>query len=269
MKREWIWLAGAMLWMLAACGGGGGGDSGSSGSSGGSSSSLLTLTPTSLTANLQQGESQSIEFKATPHGSFTSTVYVLFVDPQGVLGAAPTLSQNSDGTFSSKMGISRSLAVGTYTGNIEIHLCYTSTCASEYAGSPVKLPYSIKISNTGSAYTGPAVLTPASLSLAFRYGEYPAFTITAMPQSSTQISGTVYLVTFTSGVVLNSAVPARHNADGSFTADFHAVTSPNPGTSSITSSGSFDVRLCDSAACTTQYGPTSTMPYTYTISPGN
>lgn len=266
MKREWIWLAGVVLFMLSACGGGGGGgDSGSSGSSGGGSSSLLTLAPASLSANLQQGEGLSIDFKATPHGSFTSTVYVLFVDSESVLAATPTLSQNGDGTFSSRMGISRNLAVGTHTGNIEIHLCYNSTCNSEYAGSPVKLPYSIKVSAPGTAYTGPAVLTPASLALAFRYGEYPAFTITAMPQSSTQISGTVYLVTFTRGVVLTQAVPARHNADGSFTADFHAVSSPTPGVGM----GSFDVRLCDSAECTTQYGPTSTMPYTYTISSGS
>ncbi|MBC3919004.1 PQQ-binding-like beta-propeller repeat protein [Undibacterium sp. CY18W] len=146
----------ALTLTVTACGGGGGGSSAgqtSSTSTGNvnvpavSNDPGLTLDPSVLTAVVLQGDSLSVPVIAHANKNFPSFVNIGIVDTAGVLNTNPTIYGLDATTYRAMLTTSPKLAVGTYSGVIEVRLCkdFAVICAQPHEGSPWKLPYSIEV----------------------------------------------------------------------------------------------------------------------------
>lgn len=143
MRRLFLVLVGALA--LGACGGGGGGG-GSSAAAG--STPALALSPASLSATFEVGESVTLPVDAVAQVAVTGTVYVVIQDSNGVINPIVPITSNLNGSQTATFQTSSSLAAGTHTGNIEVRLCRDAGCTSQYPGSPVLLPYTFTVANT-------------------------------------------------------------------------------------------------------------------------
>jgi hypothetical protein len=135
-------LALGLFALLTSCGGGGGG--GSSGSK-----PALIFTPSTLTANFRAGTFASVTVRATATdpGSYNGTLYVYIVDAKQVLAGTPSLSAVDSSTIAATLYTSASLAPGHYQGTFQVQLCRDVNCNSQYAGSPVPLPYDFTVTD--------------------------------------------------------------------------------------------------------------------------
>lgn len=143
--------------ILAGCGGGGGGGGG--GASAGNTGSTQPEVPPALTFStpVLKATFASQSFTTFPvTGSIArpsdfdgaTKVYVLVVDDKGVL--SPTVNAAVSGTsFSAILSPSTSLAAGLYTGSLSVKLCRDASCASQFPGSPVSLPYEFHVAPAG------------------------------------------------------------------------------------------------------------------------
>lgn len=211
---------------LAACGGGGGG--------GGDSArpALLTFAPTSVTANVQEGTSATITVRGTGSDALlqsNSALYVFVVDPSRVLLPDVQLSNVDDKTLAATLHTSPSLAVGRYRGNFQVRVCRDPNCTSEFAGSPVPLPYDITI----TAAPLVAVATTSTQATVNR-GATLAQTFTA------QVSGPSLAWTATASAPWISVSPASGTGPGSFT-----IRYLTPDLAEGTYSGTVTVRSSD------------------------
>lgn len=103
--------------------------------------SLLRFAPGRLTSNFNEGDSPSLELLGTPLASFTGTLYVLVEDRAQVLAAVEPVVVNQQGQAVTRVRPRETLPLGLHEGTLQVHLCRTATCSSEYPGSPVPLPY--------------------------------------------------------------------------------------------------------------------------------
>lgn len=125
---------------LAACGGGGGGG-------GNANDPQITLSPSSLTANVEAGTSATLSVRATVGNpaALTGTLYIYIVDSRQVLTGTVNITPVDARTLTATVFTSPSLAIGQHTGTLQIQLCKDAQCASQYAGSPLPLPYTITV----------------------------------------------------------------------------------------------------------------------------
>lgn len=142
MKRLLAAL-GAFGWLtlLASCGGGG------DGGGGGTTSAGVTFSPPVLTANVKAGTSATLNVVASvPDSSaINGSVYAAVVDSQQVLTGPVNLSALSARSYSATVFTSPTLAAGRHQGALQVLLCREPSCASQYPGSPVPLPYDLTI----------------------------------------------------------------------------------------------------------------------------
>lgn len=145
MRSMWAVLCAAFL--VTACGGGGGGGGGGGSSPG--APALLSFNPSTVTANVEIGTSATLTVRATARDTsqFSSTVYVFVVDTAQVLTSDVQISAIDATNVSATLHTRPALALGRYQGNFQVKLCRDSACASEFAGSPVALPYDITVAN--------------------------------------------------------------------------------------------------------------------------
>lgn len=140
--------------LLAACGGGGGGasDAGSLGRG-----AWLTFAPAQIDLTLLPNTATSFSVTATSSKTIAETINVGIVDNTGVISPNASIRANSSMSYTATMTTNAALRAGTYTGNIEVRLCYDipTVCARPVDGSPWQLPYNIKVVDASTlSYAG-------------------------------------------------------------------------------------------------------------------
>ncbi|MDP5008974.1 MAG: BACON domain-containing protein, partial [Glaciimonas sp.] len=170
---------------LSACGGGGGSSDSPSIPDAGitpPSSPALTFNPSTIAQTLKEGESETINLTATVNHpsdfNGASIVYTYFIDDKGVLLPNAQFIRNSATNYSIILSTSATLAAGSYRDNITVKLCRDSNCNSQFAGSPMLLPYALQVTPTtapfyalaamplnASMHLGGAALAPATVTV--------------------------------------------------------------------------------------------------------
>jgi hypothetical protein len=143
-------LSSTIAAILAGCGGGGGSDAPSI-----PVKPTLTFTPTVATATVQAGRSATLNTDATvttpADFANASSVYAFVIDTTGVIFPEVQISQTSSTSFRAVMQTVPTLAEGKHTGSFTVKVCRDRSCAQQFPGSPMQLPYDI------------AVLSPAAV----------------------------------------------------------------------------------------------------------
>lgn len=129
--------------VLASCGGGGGGDA----AAGGGNSSHLTFTPSSIQVVQTQGFEETITERVTisPEPTGSQFLAVIAADQPVVQTGQISLTVNPDDSATVTMATDRTLAAGTYDGQLTLHLCRDVQCKDEVSLTGNVLPYSIKV----------------------------------------------------------------------------------------------------------------------------
>jgi len=140
-------LPAILLATLAGCGGGGGGDSGPPPLP---DVTLVQDTQATWTATSSTGRSfdmQRITGHATGDVSKLSgrTLYVQLSGANGLVDPAPRILANSSGNFQVEIDGTTLATAGDYTGQIAVTACFDVACTQPLKGSPVTLPYRLKV----------------------------------------------------------------------------------------------------------------------------
>ena len=111
-----------------------------------------TVTPTNINLDVFQDELLPMVFTAniTNTSSLfgngtTASVYPRFTDSSGKFDVSATqlTTSSSARTVTANVVPKSTLAPGTYSGNVELRLCTTTACTTEYSGSPITVPYNL------------------------------------------------------------------------------------------------------------------------------
>ncbi|MES2582231.1 MAG: PQQ-binding-like beta-propeller repeat protein [Pseudomonadota bacterium] len=129
------------FWLMA-CGGGSGG---------GTTAPVTplpawTVTPAAMTAAPDVTLPSSAVFTAASN-VFQDPVYIQAVDPQNVVYLLQSSRRVDGGGYQLTLATSKRLAVGRYTGSVELRFCPVSDCAQQHPGSPQRVPYDITVVN--------------------------------------------------------------------------------------------------------------------------
>jgi hypothetical protein len=139
--------------LLTACGGGGGGGSPDTGTP--AATPALTFSPSTVTANIGAGTSQTLNVTATvvrpSDFANAASVFASLTDSTGVILPAAQVVRDSDTQYHAVLQSAPTLAAGNYKGNFSVKLCRDSACASQFPGSPVNLPYDFTVVPAGQA----------------------------------------------------------------------------------------------------------------------
>lgn len=98
-----------------------------------------------LFAEYDVGDSRSMSVTGTINLSINAGAYVRMTDTGAAIDPSWSSFPNYDGTFSMRFQPLPNLPAGVHTGNVSIQFCKASLCAEEYAGSPVTLPYEVRV----------------------------------------------------------------------------------------------------------------------------
>ena len=136
------------------------------------SSPALSFAPVTVAATFSAGTSQALNASAvvTRPADFAgvANVYAYVVDDSGVILPTALVTQTSPTTFSVRMNTVPTLSQGAHNGNFSIKLCKDSACATQFAGSPIVLPYELTV--TAQALPQIAASASAPLSATVRAG---------------------------------------------------------------------------------------------------
>lgn len=102
------------------------------------------VSPNRLSVNSDQDEIPTLQL-AVNLPSSTGTAFTEFVDKAGVFqfsGGPVTVSGQG---LNRVLTLNPTLAPGSYTGQIELHICKVQPCTQELPGSPVIVPYAITL----------------------------------------------------------------------------------------------------------------------------
>lgn len=149
----YTWQAIALASLLAACGGGGGGSdpeiAAPLASSPAAVAAALSFSPALVGAAFEAGTSSTINVTATVNRpadfSAAAAVYAYVIDDTGVILPNAQVLQNSPLQYSVILHASPSLVAGKYNGNFTIRLCQDIACATQFPGSPMRLPYEFQV----------------------------------------------------------------------------------------------------------------------------
>jgi hypothetical protein len=183
------WMACVLLMVVSACGGGGGGVQVVAG---------LKFAPPQLVATTPVGISSVVSVTATRDPSvITGSLYVGVVDQGSMFTDTFEINpvSNTVATVSFHTNTTNN-APGVYNGTLKVYLCKDYYCKSEYAGSPVLLPYSVTVTLSPTAVT----LNPSSISLSTDVGVSVQAVLSgqvgsaagAMPQFAVQDSAGIF-----------------------------------------------------------------------------
>jgi hypothetical protein len=187
--------------ILAGCGGGG-----SVGSTGNpDSASAPAASPVSV-GNVQfqpmdyeafEGDDPipALTITADVSGDFSKlqdrTVYVGVEDPDQLFGAAPSVSLAPNGLGIQLMLLTRSpnTKTGDFRSEIKVNVCMDSACRQQFAGSPFKVPYHVKI------LPGLKFVEQGNINLTAKFGSVPLpswSTAVVLPAGATNLRGAVF-----------------------------------------------------------------------------
>jgi len=102
-----------------------------------------TLQPASITLTDYLDELAAVVVTATPTSS-ANPLYPKFVDDSGLFQPNPPM-ERVGGAYKVTLYYSPTLAPGSYSGNVKMHLCMDLPCSSEYPNSPVPLPVNVTV----------------------------------------------------------------------------------------------------------------------------
>jgi len=151
-------LATPLLLLFTACGGGAGASSPSSNAP--VSNDWLTFSPSSV--NIQAEAGTAFTLTATSSKTISGTFNIGIIDSKGVILPYATVTPNSSYSYTATLRTSSYLPVGTYTGRLEVRLCYGDPVTNQnpVEGSPWYVPYTLEVSSTktpmviGNTYAG-------------------------------------------------------------------------------------------------------------------
>jgi hypothetical protein len=148
---------------LVACGGGGG-----------VSPAALTVSSGTATGKVANGTSASLGATATvtDPSAFTSSsvVYAFVVDSEQILSGSVSIAQIDPKTYSLTVLSKPTLAPKRYTGVFDVMVCKDRNCNSQFAGSPLKMPYDFTVLNAlggENALVASRALIPSSWGVGF------------------------------------------------------------------------------------------------------
>jgi hypothetical protein len=138
--------AGALLAVLAACGGGGGGSSGEATASAAAGPGTFTasFTPAAIDVSTVEGNSANTPFSAALSYTGNTGLYLVAEGDDAVLLAIE--GQVNGSTLQATLRLRGDLAAGAHPSTLRLHACIDTDCKTEVAGSPVSLPirYEVK-----------------------------------------------------------------------------------------------------------------------------
>ncbi|NML45802.1 hypothetical protein HHL11_18790 [Ramlibacter sp. G-1-2-2] len=176
---------------LATCGGGGGGGGGGgSETSGGAASpgggtpaantfdavSVSLVSPKSIQRQYEQMEgSEDIKVYVQGTGDIQQlngkTLYAIVEDPDFITGGNAYVELGTQSVPGSNalihLSAGRTDKSGHFQGELKLHACLDPRCATELAGSPLRVPYDITV-------LPGLTLSPQEISLTVPFGELPA-----------------------------------------------------------------------------------------------
>lgn len=146
-----IWGLGCLLaamGVLSGCGGGG---------SDQPTTYQLGLSPSTLSATFAQGAPSGLVVTATLDRTPSQQISVAVVDSAGVIDPSVQLIQLQGLSYQATIVPKSTLAVGEYSGSLQIKLCYDNpaTCSSQVPGSPYTLPYKFTVTVPPAANVQP------------------------------------------------------------------------------------------------------------------
>lgn len=129
-----------MIWLVAvlsSCGGGS------------QPNPALVFSPQQIELNTRAGSPSRVTVQAQVRNPSNfgnaSTVYAVVVDPDQVLQGTPTLTQNDSENYTAELVFSPTLQAGVHQGQFLVKLCRDAQCASQFPGSPSRLPYKLTV----------------------------------------------------------------------------------------------------------------------------
>jgi hypothetical protein len=138
-------LATLLASLLVSCGGGGGGSDGGGG--GGTGELRFTANRTSLLFEYMEGTSPplGLEVVITATGNYSGTLYLgAIASGTGLSSSIPlTINSETRGTF--LVSAASGLAVGEYSGNLQLLACSDEACTRQVGNSPVTLTYVTRV----------------------------------------------------------------------------------------------------------------------------
>lgn len=182
MERYWLpvrALAILVLFLVSSCGGGGGSGGGGSGSL------FFTADKTSLIFDYSTSSAPSVQFVTiTATGQYSGTLYVgAKVNGPGISSTIP-ISVNGY-TAVAQISVAPGLAVGSYTGQIQLLACPDASCTSQVGNSPLNLTYSINVRQGLTA-------SPSAVTLSAVSGAGTSQTVTVqLPTGATSFNSNV------------------------------------------------------------------------------
>ena len=116
---------------------------------------LLMVSPAVATATIYPGDSVHVVIEAATRDKISS--YRSAKDMGGALspGLAINFGKELTGSYYIAMTTRHDLTPGVHKGSVELRMCHDLACASEYPGSPVRVPYAFTV-------LAPTRLTPLS-----------------------------------------------------------------------------------------------------------
>ncbi|RFP13585.1 hypothetical protein D0T23_14335 [Duganella sp. BJB475] len=171
-------------------------------------------------------------------------VYALIVDTAGVISPDAWVSVSADYSFYGSLHPSSNLAVGSYTGNLQLKLCRDEACNSQFPGSPMSLPYELHVAPPGYPTFAAVPAQPVAIRMHLD-GDVPAaipVDVRAEGRTWRAAAGAAWIKLDTASgsgsTKLNVSVDAKGLAAGTYTANVtltsvDAVTSTFPVTLTI------------------------------------
>lgn len=113
------------------------------------STPALSFAPTLLSASFSAGTTQALSATgvvARPADfAGVANVFAYVVDDSGAILPTAVVTQTNATQFNVRLTTVPTLAIGPHKGSFSIKLCKDSACASQFAGSPVALPYELTV----------------------------------------------------------------------------------------------------------------------------
>jgi len=226
------------------------------------------FSPNKLTCVYFGGNGLDVAVEVTASTSITGSVYVRIVDSRGVLSTnAISLTKNSTYSYTATLKFSELLAVGNYVGSFNISLCKDANCISQWAGSPVNLPYDIQVLSSSAAPPA-ATTSPNSLDVTLYQGDITSFNVTANFKPGSTVCTYSYASDDTGVLVSRYKPPGL--VMGSCMSAFNFEMQIAPGLGLNNYSGSVKLHFCHDSACTSEMlGSPVSVPYTIKILSAN
>jgi hypothetical protein len=116
----------------------------------------------------------NVSITLTPPSPLAGTPVFQVSEAGGAVGTIVTTFANTDGSYLVFLLTLQTVTAGTHTGTITLKACTDSSCTSEYAGSPVRVPFHF----VATAPVLTVALSPATLT--GTYVAHDPFTFTAV-----------------------------------------------------------------------------------------